>query len=317
MIDNKNINAAIDIGSNSVLMSLKDKNSSQREEYSQITRLAEGLNQSKQFSATALERTYKTLDEYHKILISKKITTSETLACATEAARIANNSSTFFQEIEKKLGFKINILSTEGEAYYSALGVTSGFSSKNGQPLNVIIIDLGGASTEIIIVENSPFKIVSYVSIPLGALLVTELSPQQLTSSIASLSLSLPPSFLSSLSSLILSGFPVITIGGTATTLANIITGNNESFIADNIQGMRISIDDLMKTQTKLAYSTEKELKQIYPFLGERAKTIIGGNILLSSLLNVLKIKYINISTHGLRHGLLYEGKIKSEYIFS
>jgi hypothetical protein len=59
----------------------------------------------------------------------------EQLMCiATAAAREAENGPEFIQQAEKMLGTEIRVLTGKEEAYYSALGVISGFHRPTASP---------------------------------------------------------------------------------------------------------------------------------------------------------------------------------------
>ena len=66
-------------------------------------------------------------------------------ALATAAAREAENGPAFIERAEKILEHKVRVLSGDEEAYFSALGIISGFHDPDG-----IVGDLGGGSLELV-----------------------------------------------------------------------------------------------------------------------------------------------------------------------
>ncbi len=82
---------------------------------------------------------------------------------ATAAAREAENGPDFIHRAEKVLGTKIRVLSGREEAYFSALGIVSGFHKPDG-----IAGDLGGGSLELVDVKGS--TIGDGITLPLGGL---------------------------------------------------------------------------------------------------------------------------------------------------
>ncbi len=71
-------------------------------------------------------------------------------ALATAAAREAKNGPDFIAQAEAILGRHIEVLSGKEEAYYSALGIISGFYQPKG-----VTGDLGGGgSLELIAVDD-------------------------------------------------------------------------------------------------------------------------------------------------------------------
>ncbi|MBO6719363.1 MAG: exopolyphosphatase [Rhizobiaceae bacterium] len=82
---------------------------------------------------------------------------------ATAAAREAENGQDFIERAEAILGTDIQVLTGREEAYYSALGVISGFHPADG-----IAGDLGGGSLELIDVRGE--NIGDGITLPLGGL---------------------------------------------------------------------------------------------------------------------------------------------------
>ena len=60
--------------------------------------------------------------------------------------RVAKNSESILSEISNRFRFELNIVSGEIEALYSFKGALSSFTDNN----NYVMIDIGGASTEIV-----------------------------------------------------------------------------------------------------------------------------------------------------------------------
>ncbi len=148
--------AVIDIGSNSVRINV----------YSNgivifrgkiNSRLGEGLNSSKVLLAEPKKRTFKALEllmENAKTLGCQKF-----FAFATEAVRRANDGKEFLDEIEQKIGLKVELLSGDIEA---DIGLIGALSNKDGA-----ILDVGGASSELAVRQNG--KKVYSKSLPVGA----------------------------------------------------------------------------------------------------------------------------------------------------
>lgn len=86
---------------------------------------------------------------------------------ATAAAREAVNGPDFIREAENILGHKIEVLTGEQEALYSALGVVSGFYAPDG-----IAGDLGGGSLELIDIKGRDLG--KGITLPLGGLRLSE-----------------------------------------------------------------------------------------------------------------------------------------------
>ena len=80
---------------------------------------------------------------------------------ATEAVRVANNSSVFKLKAESILNTRLNVLSGKDEAKYSGLGAIVGIKKSKG-----IVADLGGGSLELAEVKKK--RILNTTSMSLG-----------------------------------------------------------------------------------------------------------------------------------------------------
>lgn len=92
---------------------------------------------------------------------------------ATAAAREAENGPDFIRRAEDVLGTEVHVLSGRQEAYYSALGVISGF-----EPANGIAGDLGGGSLELVDVAGT--AIGDGITLPLGGLRLQDMAGNSL-----------------------------------------------------------------------------------------------------------------------------------------
>ncbi|ADZ70804.1 Ppx/GppA family phosphatase [Polymorphum gilvum] len=88
---------------------------------------------------------------------------------ATAAARDATNGGQFVAEVERLTGVPVRILNGHEEAYYSALGIVSGFWKPQG-----VVGDLGGGSLEL--VDVGPKGVGRGQTFPLGGLRLQEAS---------------------------------------------------------------------------------------------------------------------------------------------
>ena len=113
-----------------------------------------------------MEDSFKVLSLYQKKCLDHDIDPAKILATATEASRVAKNSSEFYAKVKKELGIDVKIISGEAEAYYSTMGIL--FDTKITDP-EITIMDIGGASTELIKVNTAKKEIIHSFSMPVGA----------------------------------------------------------------------------------------------------------------------------------------------------
>ena len=85
------------------------------------------------------------------------------MAFTTAALRNAKNSAAAVGEIERRTGLPIRVITGDEEATYDFIGATHDLNEDAG-----LLIDIGGASTEI--VSYSAGKIEQKISLPIGSL---------------------------------------------------------------------------------------------------------------------------------------------------
>lgn len=101
------------------------------------------------------------LKEFRAFLLAFNIT--HVVAFTTAALRNAKNSAAAVGEIERRTGLPIRVITGDEEATYDFIGATHDLNEDAG-----LLIDIGGASTEI--VSYSAGKIEQKISLPIGSL---------------------------------------------------------------------------------------------------------------------------------------------------
>lgn len=300
------IKASIDIGSNSVLLLVVELHSDEMKELAnetRITSLGRELDKTKMFHTQSMLDTYGALQDYHEIIKSFGIEPSEVIVTATEASRVAQNASEFFKKIKNDMGFRVTTISGEGEAYYTAYGVTKEILSVDP---TVTIMDIGGASTEFIKVKLSPFSILDSVSLPVGSVRATDW-----------LSDGCYKEKMDLIFSQDLSRFEaskMVCVAGSMTTLASIFL-NQKQYDDKEVNGLEVDIEKFNIFVDTLLVQNETELLSKYPVLGKRAKSIAGGALTAKKMMEKLKVKSIVVSTRGLRYGVVMSGGIDAKFI--
>jgi exopolyphosphatase/guanosine-5'-triphosphate,3'-diphosphate pyrophosphatase len=148
--------AAIDLGSNSFHMLVVRKVNSSLQTVAKIkrkVRLAAGLDADNNLDQAALQRGWDCLSLFAEQL--QDIPTENIRITGTATLRIAKNVAVFIALAEKILSHPVDIISGEQEAALIYKGVAY-TSSGNG---NRLVVDIGGASTELIIGEQAQAKL--------------------------------------------------------------------------------------------------------------------------------------------------------------
>jgi exopolyphosphatase/guanosine-5'-triphosphate,3'-diphosphate pyrophosphatase len=164
--------AAIDIGSNSIRMLAAEVHSGEPMQVlaasRQVLRLGASVFRAGRLSPEAIDAACAVLatmaDEYrrHEVIAVR--------AVGTAALRDASNRAEFLERAGGVLGTPVEVISGLEEARLIHLGVASSWPNAGHR---IMITDIGGGSTEMIVSEGS--RIVEAFSKPLGAVRLTEL----------------------------------------------------------------------------------------------------------------------------------------------
>jgi exopolyphosphatase / guanosine-5'-triphosphate,3'-diphosphate pyrophosphatase len=149
--------AAIDCGTNSIRLLISDIDTSTNTATDvvremRIVRLGEGVDKTNAFSPRALERTFKAVEEYDKLLLKHNV--EHVRFVATSATRDAQNKAMFIKGVIDRLRIVPEVIAGVEEADLSFDGATRSLRQKHSAPF--LVIDLGGGSTELVIGDKEP-----------------------------------------------------------------------------------------------------------------------------------------------------------------
>lgn len=214
---------------------------------------------------------------------------SSSIAVATEAFRQASNSAEFFRQIRAEFGIEFNIISGEVEAYLTRLGVENRAKILNLNLKDSLLIDLGGASTEISFGEVSR-------SFSFGIITALESNKR------AEISMAIEFIKQFKFNNIILTS-------GVPTTVAALKQGlNYANYRADLINGAQIKNTDLNWAANLLKTTPNKD-----DLVGKnRADLIVKGCEILSNLVGFSPCIVID---DGLREGLFIAKKLNLKEI--
>jgi exopolyphosphatase/guanosine-5'-triphosphate,3'-diphosphate pyrophosphatase len=149
--------AAIDCGTNSIRLLISDIDTATNTATDvvremRIVRLGEGVDKTNAFLPSALERTFKAVDEYEKLLLKHNV--EHVRFVATSATRDAQNKAMFIKGVIDRLRIVPEVIAGVEEAALSFDGATRSLRQKHVAPF--LVIDLGGGSTELVIGDKEP-----------------------------------------------------------------------------------------------------------------------------------------------------------------
>ncbi len=271
------------------------------------TRLGANLATTGALSTDAIQRTLDCLSEYEVLI--KRHNVSHRRTVATAACRAANNTNQFFAEVKKISGTEPELISGEIEGALSFVGATSALDEK----MSTLVIDIGGASTELMVgTETLDFA----VSIPFGAVNITEAElhrdpprPEELTNAISLVSDAVDD--IAHNHPLIGHVERVVGVAGTIVTVAAVEVGQ-KTFDPSALHKLKLSreaIEDVFRT-----LATEPLSDRVFnPGLPrDRADIIVGGCCVLVAVMRRLQISELIVSQYNLLDGLISELRKKT-----
>ncbi|MBF0491843.1 MAG: Ppx/GppA family phosphatase [Deltaproteobacteria bacterium] len=304
--------ASIDLGSNSVILLVAEFSEDGKIrplfEKCEITRIGENLSKTGRLSTEAMDRTMEQLRKY--TALAHKHQVERILCIATEALRRAENSQEFVQRVQKNCGFKVEIISGLKEARLAYLSAYFDFKKKYS---NLVVLDIGGGSTELIwkISSEKSNNRIRTLSMKLGSVRLTEEIVKQDPISkeeFLLLKANIKQKLDSDLENIELpqAPFELIGLAGTLTTLSQ-IDQKLLQFDSQKIQGVVLSLNSLENIIEELKNKTIAERCQIIGMESKRADVILAGACILEGVLKRLKIDRVVVSDRGIRYGILYD----------
>jgi exopolyphosphatase/guanosine-5'-triphosphate,3'-diphosphate pyrophosphatase len=303
------IRASIDIGSNSTLLLVAEMEPKFRllESESRVTGLGRELDLKKEFIQVSMDETLEAIQEYVSICHKHGVDPENIIATATEASRVSANAQSFYQKVKKITGVDVKVITPEAEAYYSAKGI---LLDATFEETEIVIMDIGGASTELIKVNSFTAEVIDSISMPFGAVRLTN----WLERGVSDVEVQkIKFAFDSKLGDFRSS--KVYCVAGTMTSVGNMFLGNKD-FVESEVHGQKMRLDDVYNLLDQYKETSPEEMLKLFPYLGKRAKSIHGGLIVANSVLSWIEAFDIQISTYGLRYGTLLEGSIPKGRIY-
>lgn len=295
----------IDLGSNSVRMTISEIDEAGTpntvNQVKRYVRLSENMGTEQVLQPEAIDRTLEALREFKKIYA--ELDAPKIKAVATAAVRQASNQKQFLKLVKDELDLTFDVISGTTEARYDYLGVVNTLPIING-----LLVDTGGASSELILVQNRQMKHV--VSIPLGSVTLSQAYLE--SDKVQADSLFSAMTFVNNVFNDVwwlneAKNLPVIGLGGANRTLAKINRRNKNFLNFEDVHGYKLSADDVYATLTQLLGLNLAERKKVPGLSKDRADIIIGGLIPVALLMRLLDSQQITFSNAGLRDGVLFD----------
>jgi exopolyphosphatase / guanosine-5'-triphosphate,3'-diphosphate pyrophosphatase len=299
--------AAIDIGTNSVLLLIADARGPELVpilERSQITRLGQGVDATRALAPEAAGRTLACLEEYEALIRAAGV--DRIAAVGTSAMRDARGGEDFRARARAILGVEPAVVSGAEEASLTFAGAVTGLSLSAEI---FTVFDLGGGSTEIIC--GAAGSALQSVSLDIGSVRLTERhirsDPPTLEElaavradaarALAGAAASLDPEAPASRA--------LVGVAGTVTTLAAFVR-DVVPYDSARVHGARLTAAEVARASAELAalpLASRRALPAVNP---ARADVIVAGSVIVEELLTWARASELMVSDRGVRWGLAY-----------
>lgn len=296
----------IDVGSNSIRLSVYRLDPEDNQVYPQFKeKVMAGLAghvENGFLTEKGIKKAIDALIQFRWVLQNLRI--DEVYVFATASLRNVKNTEDALSKIKEATGFEIDVISGKQEATLDFIGATQLIDLQEG-----ILVDIGGASTEIVQFEDG--EIIQAVSLPIGSLNmykkhVSGLIPtkserkaikKQVKDEIENSSINTEKEFVN-----------ICGVGGSCRAARSLSYELFETSLDSEIPTS--SIKEMIKEFEDDSKETIDGILQIMP---ERIHTLIPGLIILNSVTKHFGCEYLTVSNYGVREGYLFEMVLKNK----
>jgi len=298
--------AAIDIGTNSIHMIVcrlrPDRSFEVIDREKDMIRLGTSALEGRALPDTSITAALQTLSRFRRLADSHGV--DEIIATATSAVREAANGGDFIAAVQRETGIRARVITGTEEARLIHLAAAYGVNVGRHP---VVVIDIGGGSTEITL--GTSFRLHTSRSFKLGVIRLTErfvrsdpLSGRDERKLVRHIRRE-TGNFLRQLRK---RGFDrVIGTSGTILSLGSVAARSPRG--TDDVRNVRVGAKALSRLRERLtALSLEQRLK--VPGLDpRRADLSVAGAVLIDTLLQELGAKELTLCDLALREGLVLD----------
>jgi exopolyphosphatase / guanosine-5'-triphosphate,3'-diphosphate pyrophosphatase len=302
--------AVIDVGTNSVKLLVGDvagDSLTPVSETSKQTRLGAGFYPARRLQASAIAATAEAAKEFSEA--AKKLGAKSLRIIGTSAARDAENGLELAQAIRQSCGVKLEFISGDKEAEWVFRGVTSDPKLAKSP---VLILDVGGGSTEFIVGENGVPQFRDSYSLGTVRLLeqLRPSDPPGLRALIACrtclrefLKQQVVPLLRPALGSC-LHPVQLVGTGGTSTLLAR-IQGRLSDYDREKIESTPVRLETIREQLESQWQMTLADRQKIVGLPPNRADVILTGIAIYEAIMEQLGFDKLTVSTRVLRYWAL------------
>jgi len=295
--------AVVDIGTNSTRLLIADVAAGghveERHRESIVTRLGEGVDASGRLGDAPMQRVFDVLERYRASIDEHGAT--RTVAVLTSAVRDATNGAEFTTVVRERFGLDARTIDGDEEAALTFAGATS---ERPRDGAELVVIDIGGGSTEFVIGRNG--EVAFHVSTQAGVVRQTERHLHDDPP---------PPAELHELAAevhtIIAGAVPAhlrervqtaIAVAGTATQCASIELAL-EPYDPSRVHGHELELATCEMLLARLAQMTDEQRREVRGLHPDRAPTIVAGIAMLIEAMRAFGLDHVEVCEHDILRG--------------
>jgi exopolyphosphatase/guanosine-5'-triphosphate,3'-diphosphate pyrophosphatase len=310
--------AALDLGTNNCRLLIarpSGRDFTVIDAFSRVVKLGEGLATSGKLSDAAMDRTLSALTICADKLQRRNVRLARSVA--TEACRRAENGFAFIERVRRETGIALDIISAEEEARLAVLGCHILLEAGEGP---AVIFDIGGGSTELVLVEASNEgarrvpRILDWQSVPWGVVSLTDTVGRGEDSEAARIarfarmremvSNSFAPFAQRVAAAAQHPDIRLLGTSGTVTTLASLYL-ELPSYDRKAVDGLIVPAPAMRDISARLSIMTPYE-RATLPCIGQdRADLVVAGCAILEAILDLWPARRLGVADRGIREGIL------------
>ncbi len=290
---------AIDLGSNTFrAVSYDCLKQEWGADFERIVKTADGMHHTGEVSSAAIERIITAAEDAKKVIAFED---NEIVAVTTAAMRMAKNRDEVLEIIRVKSGISFNVIDDAKEAFYTMLAVRNRLTLLEMPVEDFVLIDIGGASTEVMFYREGMFRSESF---HIGIVTIAQQcsTAKEVRAMMKEALLPVGTYIQKEYASFGRPGLFVAT-AGTPTTIAAFLQGMTyATYDPNKINGQRLTLEQCEEALISLM-ALDDETRAEYVGVGKET-LIIAGVIIVEEFYKTLGFTEAIIVDDGLREGV-------------
>jgi exopolyphosphatase/guanosine-5'-triphosphate,3'-diphosphate pyrophosphatase len=298
--------AGIDCGTNSIRLLIADLEegamTADLHREMRVVRLGEGVDRTGRLAPQAIDRTRAALVDYAETI--EKLGVERVRMVATSASRDAANAQDFQAMVREVLGAEPEVITGLAEAQLSFVGAAAGLPPL---PDPVLLADIGGGSTELVLGSTAGRRVLAAHSMDVGCVRMTERhlrsdppAPAEIEAVLADLTAALERA---AADVPLREASAFVGVAGTVTTIVAIALGL-PAYDPVAIHGSTIGYPVVAEVTERLLRMNKEQRAALPVMHPGRVDVISGGALVLRAVMEFAGIGEVIASEHDILDGI-------------